>query len=151
MVFAFATAGVGRPGFNMLSNSFDDFYMLGLNLKWNLWDWNKIKTEKKIVDINKDLIESQKQNFELSIQLGLNQLYAEIEKQQSLVTDDPEIIKLRTNVVETAEAQFNNGSLSSSDLVAEMQKLNQAKLNQELHKIALINSKLAYIELLGKL
>lgn len=151
MVFAFATAGLGRPGFNMLSNNFDDFYMIGLNLKWDLWDWNKTRTSKKMVDINKDLIESQKQNFELNIQLGLNQLQAEIEKQKSLVESDPEIIALHTQVLNTAEAQFKNGTLNSTDLIVEMQKLNQAKLNYELHQIGLINSKLMYIELLGKL
>lgn len=151
MLFAFVTAGVGRPGFNMLSNNFDDFYMIGLNLKWDLWDWNKTRTSKKMVDINKDLIESQKQNFELNIQLGLNQLQAEIEKQKSLVESDPEIIALHTQVLNTAEAQFKNGTLNSTDLIVEMQKLNQAKLNYELHQIGLINSKLMYIELLGKL
>lgn len=151
VLFAFATAGVGRPGFNMLSNDFADFYMIGLNMKWDLWDWNKNKNEKKMLDINKELIEIQKQSFELNIQLSLNQLQAEIEKQKALLNNDPEIIALRENVVKTAEAQFKNGTLSSTDYVVELQKLNQAKLNFELHQISLINSQLAYIEILGKL
>lgn len=151
VLFAFATAGVGRPGFNMLSNDFADFYMIGLNMKWDLWDWNKNKNEKKMLDINKELIEIQKQSFELNIQLSLNQLQAEIEKQKALLNNDPEIIALRENVVKTAEAQFENGTLSSTDYVVELQKLNQSKLNFELHQISLINSQLAYIEILGKL
>jgi len=151
MLFAFATAGVGRPGFNMLSNDFDDFYMIGLNLKWDLWDWNKNKNSKKMVDINKELIETQKQSFELNIQMVLNQLMSEIEKQKSLVVNDPKIIELYENMVKTSEAQFNNGTLSSTDYVVELQKLNQAKLNFELHQISLVNSQLAYIETLGKL
>lgn len=151
VLFAFATAGVGRPGFNMLSNDFADFYMIGLNMKWDLWDWNKNKNEKKMLDINKELIEIQKQSFELNIQLSLNQLQAEIEKQKALLNNYPEIIALRENVVKTAEAQFKNGTLSSTDYVVELQKLNQAKLNFELHQISLINSQLAYIEILGKL
>lgn len=151
MLFAFATAGVGRPGFNMLSDDSDDFYMIGLNLKWDLWDWNKNRNEKKMVDINKELIETQKQTFELNIQMALNQLQSEIEKQKALVNTDPEIIALRENVVKTAEAQFKNGTLSTTDYVVELQKLNQAKLNFELHQISLVNSQLAYIETLGKL
>lgn len=151
MLFAFATAGVGRPGFNMLSNDFADFYMIGLNLKWDLWDWNKNKNEKKMVDINKELIETQKQTFELNIQLTLNQLNSEIEKQRALLNSDPEIIALHKNIVKTAEAQFKNGTLRSTDYVVELQKLNQAILNFELHQIGLINSQLTYIEILGKL
>ncbi|RLD37483.1 MAG: hypothetical protein DRI74_06580 [Bacteroidetes bacterium] len=151
MLYAFATAGVGRPGFNMLSDDFEDFYMIGLNLKWSLWDWNKNRKEKKIVDINKELIETQKQAFDLNIQLTLNQLQSEIEKQRALLENDPEIIALRKNVVKTAEAQFKNGTLSSTDYIVEMQKLNQAELNFELHQISLINNQLSYIETLGKL
>jgi len=151
MLYAFATAGVGRPGFNMLSDDFEDFYMIGLNLKWSLWDWNKNRNEKKIVDINKELIETQKQAFDLNIQLTLNQLQSEIEKQRALLENDPEIIALRKNVVKTAEAQFKNGTLSSTDYIVEMQKLNQAELNFELHQISLINNQLSYIETLGKL
>lgn len=151
MLFAFATAGVGRPGFNMLSDDFDDFYMLGLNLKWDIWDWNKTKNDKKMADINKELIETKKQSFELNIQLSLNQLMAEIEKQLALIEKDPEIIALRESVAKTAEAQFKNGTLSITEYVVELQKLIQAKLNYEIHQIGLINSQLAYIELLGKL
>ena len=104
-----------------------------------------------MVDINKELIETQKQTFELNIQMALNQLQSEIEKQKALVNIDPEIIALRENVVKTAEAQFKNGTLSTTDYVVELQKLNQAKLSFELHQISLVNSQLAYIETLGKL
>lgn len=151
MLFAFATAGFGRPGFNVLSNDFDDFYMLGFSLSWKVWDWKKNKNELKMMDINKALIETQKETFNMNIQLGLNQLQAEIDNQLSLLNNDPEIIQLHQNIVKTAEAQFKNGTLSTTDYVVELQKLNQAKLNFELHRITLVNSKLAYIELLGKL
>ena len=36
-----------------------------------------------MVNINKELIETQKQTFELNIQLALNQLKSEIEKQKA--------------------------------------------------------------------
>lgn len=151
MLFAFANAGYGRPGYNMLSNGFDQMYLLGVNLKWDLWNWNKTKKQKEIADINKQLIETKKQSFELNIQLGLNQLMAEIEKQKELLSQDPELIALHKNVVKTTEAQFKNGTITSIAYVLELQKLKQARLNYELHQISLVNSQLSYIELLGKL
>jgi outer membrane protein TolC len=151
MVLAFATAGYGRPGFNLLSNNFADFYMFGLNLKWDLWDWNQNRTEKKILDINSQLIETQKQSFDLNIQLAVNQIQVEIENQKAQLKKDPEIIALRANVLKTAEAQFKNGNITGTDYIVELQKMNQAKLNFELHQIALINSQLKYMEILGKL
>ena len=151
MLFAFATAGLGKPGLNMLSNQFDDFYMVGLNLKWDLWDWNKTKKDKKMVDISKAIIETQKQAFEMNIQLGILQIQSEIDKHNALIIDDPKIIVLRENILQAAEAQFRNGSIRSSDYVMELQKLTQAKLNYEIHKITLLSAQLAYTEILGKL
>jgi len=150
-LFAFATAGLGKPGLNMLSNQFDDFYMVGLNLKWDLWDWNKTKKDKKMVDISKAIIETQKQAFEMNIKLGILQIQSEIDKQNDLIKDDPEIIVLREHLLQTAEAQFKNGSIRSSDYVMELQNLTQAKLNYEIHKITLLSAQLAYTEILGKL
>jgi outer membrane protein TolC len=60
---AFAQGGYGNPGLNMLDNSFDTFYMAGLRLKWNLFDWEKSKTEKQSLEINKEIVNSQKETF----------------------------------------------------------------------------------------
>lgn len=150
-LFAFASGGIGRPGLNMLSNNLDDFFLAGINLQWNLWDWNKTRNDKKRVDINKEIIETQKQAFELNVQMGLNQIMADIKNEQNLINQDPEILSLQENVTKTAEAQFKNGTLKSSDYVLELQKLKQVRLNNQLHRISLLNSQLAYIEMLGKL
>ncbi len=125
--------------------------MFGLSLKWDLWDWNQNRTEMKILDINSQLIETQKQSFDLNIQLAVNQIQVEIENQKAQLKKDPEIIALRANVLKTAEAQFKNGNITGTDYIVELQKMNQAKLNFELHQIALINSQLTYMEILGKL
>ena len=41
-------AGYGNPGLNMLDNSFQPFYVVGLKANWNVFDWGKTKTDKKI-------------------------------------------------------------------------------------------------------
>ena len=35
-----ATGGYGNPGLNMLDNSFQTFYTVGVKLYWNVFDWN---------------------------------------------------------------------------------------------------------------
>jgi hypothetical protein len=40
-VFAFAQAGYGRPGLNMMSNEFEPYAIVGAKLVWTPWEWNK--------------------------------------------------------------------------------------------------------------
>ena len=53
---AFGQAGYGRPGYDMLKNSFDDFYMLGARLSWNFFDWNRTRKDKEILDLQHEII-----------------------------------------------------------------------------------------------
>ncbi len=58
-LWAYGQAGYGRPGFNMLLNEFDDFYIIGAKLSWNFYNWNKTRNEKSILDLQKEYRDSQ--------------------------------------------------------------------------------------------
>jgi outer membrane protein TolC len=151
MISAFATGGYGRPGFNYLSDDFDDFLMVGVNLKWKILNWNKFNNKKKILDLNIQMIETQKKDFETNIQIILNQIQAEIDKIDSRIQSDPELIRLRKNVADNSSNQLNQGVITSSIYIDDLEKLNQAKINMKIHEIQLINTKLDYLNILGKL
>jgi len=151
MVSAFASGGYGRPGFNYLSNDFDSFLMVGINFKWNILNWNKFNNQKKILDLNIQVIETQKKDFNLNIQVALNQLRSEVKKYQNQLNNDPEMIRLRQNVADNASHQLSQGLITSSAYIDDLEKLSQAKINMKIHEIQLINYKLDYLNILGKL
>lgn len=135
---AFAQGGYGNPGLNMLDDSFTTFYITGLRLNWNVFDWNKNKTEKKSLQINKDIIDTQKETFELKNNLELTNLQSEIDKMEELITYDAAIIPLREKMVKSAESQLKNGVITSSAYITEFTNLHEAKSNLALHKIQLL-------------
>ena len=59
----FAQAGYGNPGLNMLNNSFEAFYLAGLKLNWNVFDWNKSKSEKEAIEVAKQIVGTEKESF----------------------------------------------------------------------------------------
>ena len=77
-VNAFAQGGYGNPALNMLNNSFETFYMAGIRLNWTLFDWNKTKKEKEALEISKQLIETEKETFELNLNSQLQEINFEI-------------------------------------------------------------------------
>jgi outer membrane protein TolC len=150
-LYAFGQAGYGRPGLNMLSNDFTPWWLVGAKLTWNIWNWNLSKNEKKIYDIQNDIIGTQKETFEKNLRIEAASDLAEIEKLGELLQKDEEIIALRTRITHMASSQLENGVITSSDYIARLNEETQAKLALELHRIQLVKAKITYLFTLGKL
>jgi outer membrane protein TolC len=141
---AFGQAGYGNPGLNMLNNSFQDFYVVGLKMHWNVLDWNKSKTEKQALDIAKEVVNTEKETFELNNQMQLNELETEMQKMQNIIETDLEIIALRENIIKVSDAQLKNGVITSSEYLVELTNLFDAKSNKNIHQTQLELTKVNY-------
>jgi outer membrane protein TolC len=151
MVYAFGTAGYGRPGFNYLSNEFEPFYMVGIGMNWKIWTWQANKREKQILDLNQKIIETQKTTFSSNLQRTINSYLAEMQKLESLIQQDKEIVRLQKSIAQSSENLFKNGVITSSQWVDELQKVNQYELNEQAHllKLSLVNVNYSWV--LGRL
>lgn len=146
---AFGQAGYGNPGLNMLNNSFDDFYMVGLKLNWNVFDWNKSKSEKQALDIAKEIVTTEKETFDTNNQMQLNELKSEISKLETIIKTDSQIILLRDKVVQSSDSQMRNGVITTSEYVTELNQLFDAKTNQKVHQTQLELAKINYQTIKG--
>ena len=146
---AFGQAGYGNPGLNMLNNSFEDFYIVGLKLNWNVLDWNKSKTDKQALDIAKEIVTTEKETFETNNQMQLNELQSEISKIEIIIKTDSQIIHLREKVVQSFDSQLQNGVITSSDYITELNQLFDAKTNQKVHQTQLELAKINYQTIKG--
>ena len=146
---AFGQAGYGNPGLNMLDNSFQPFYMVGVRANWNVFDWNKTKSEKQALSISKEIVNSEKETFQLNIQMQLQEFENEIIKQEEILKTDAEIIDLRTYVLKSSDAQLKNGVITSSEYIIEFTNLYEAKANQKVHEIQLELAKANYLIVKG--
>ncbi|MEO9571734.1 MAG: TolC family protein [Polaribacter sp.] len=145
----FATGGYGNPGLNMLDNSFQTFYTVGVKLHWNVFDWNTNKKKKEVVAINKDFIENETEVFKLNTNIELNKQQKEIEKISAFINSDIEIIKLRKKVLNTLESQLKNGVITSSVYVTEFTNLFEAENTLLKHRIQIELAKANYNTIKG--
>lgn len=148
-VKAFAQAGYGNPGLNMLDNSFQTFYMVGLKANWNVFDWNKSKTDKEILAISENMVSSEKETFLLNNNLQLQEINHEVQKLEEIMTSDSEIIDLRNSVLKSSDAQLKNGVITASDYLVEFTQLYEAKINYKLHEIQLLLAQANYKTIQG--
>jgi outer membrane protein TolC len=137
---AFVQGGYGKPGLNMLKNEFSPYYIGGIRLSWNLSNLYTKKNDYQLVALSKSGVEVQKEAFLYNSSLQMTQQRNEVEKYRQLIENDDEIIRLRSNIKQSAEAKVANGTLTVSDLVREINAENLARQNKALHETQLLIS-----------
>jgi outer membrane protein TolC len=134
----FVQSGYGKPALNMLNPDLDFYYIGGLRLSWNLSNFYTFKKDKKMLLINQDLVEVQRQTFLFNTQLSLAQQQSEESKLEELIKSDEEIIALRSSIKATANTQLENGTITAIDYVSYVNAEDQARQNQLLHQVQLL-------------
>ncbi|MBW4362631.1 TolC family protein [Flavobacterium taihuense] len=146
---AFGIAGYGNPGLNMIENSFEPIFMVGLKANWNVFDWNKSKSEKEALTVSADIIATEKETFLLNNNIQLQEINAEIQKSEANIATDTDIITLREYVEKSASSQLKNGVITASEYLIEFTNLYEAKNSQKIHEIQLELAKANYQVAIG--
>jgi len=150
-LWAFGQFGFGRPGYNFLSSDIAPMVLLGAKLTWNPWNWNANKNEKKIFDIQGDILKNQQETFDKNLRVSTRKNVTDIEKLTDLLIKDQEIIELRSGITQTASAQLTNGVITTSDYILRVNDETHARMGLEIHKLQLIKAKISYLYNIGKL
>ena len=149
--YGFATLGYGNPpGNNFFRDEFAPYYILGAGVKWNIFDWNKAKTDKQIVGLQHVLIENRQNDLTDNLNRMLEAKSAEIESLSSLIEADLELISLRKRITSSAESQYENGTITATELLNEINSEKQVLINYEIHRINLAMAQADYYNISGK-
>ena len=140
VIGAFAQGGYGKPALNMFQNKFNPYFIGGVSLSWNFGSLYTFKNEKKSIEQQKIAIDSQRETFLHNLNMQLPQQQNEIEKYRRTMLDDNEIISLRTQIKNAAEAKVENGTMTVSDLLQEINALEIARQAKSLHEIQYLMS-----------
>ncbi|QEN06471.1 TolC family protein [Oceanispirochaeta crateris] len=132
---AYVQGGFGRPGLNMLENSFSPFYITGITLEWSLDSFYSRGSELKSIEIEKQKVNSQLETFLYNIELQIKDQISELERLEQLIEMDSQIISFRREIKEDAEIQLENGTITVSDLLKVINEENMASQKKSLHEI----------------
>ena len=149
--FGFATLGYGNPpGNNFFRDEFAPYYILGAGIKWNIFDWNKAKTEKQIIGLQHVIIENRQTDLTDNLSRMLEAKMAEISSLSVLLDTDLELISLRKRITASAESQYENGTITATELLNEITVEKQVLINHEIHRINLAMAQADYYNISGK-
>ncbi len=148
----FGTYGYGKPpGNDFFTDEFDDYYVIGAGLTWNIFDWNSTRRSKEALQARQNIIDAKRADFERMIRVSMHNARAEINRLDALLKSDAKLIELRRKVAAAASSQLQNGVISATDYLTELNAERQARINLELHKIQLVQAKVDYLTISGQM
>ncbi|MBU8881672.1 TolC family protein [Kaistella sp. DKR-2] len=131
---AFFQGGYGKPGFNMLKNEFDVFYIGGVRLQIPISEFYTKKNDLALLNTQQQDLEIQKENFLFNQNFSTVQNNSDLEKLQQLITKDDDLILLRQSIKKASLAQLENGVITTSDYLREVNAEELARLQKVLHE-----------------
>lgn len=139
-IAAFAQGGYGKPALNMFNQDPDFFAIVGLRLNWNIGNFYTKSNNSHQIEINKQLLESNRNTFLFNTNLQIEGQLTEIERLEKLLASDKQIIALREKIKETSKYKMENGVMSVNDYIKEVNATDLSKQNEILHRIQLLMS-----------
>ena len=130
--------GIGRPGLNILENTFQPYWTAGVKMSWDIGALYTRKDEKRKLDAQMRKIESDRETFLFNTGLDAVQKRSEIDKAKALLEKDRKIIALRESIRASGEEQYRNGVITMNDLMSRIDDEYNAKVAESIHRIQLL-------------
>ena len=132
----FAQGGLGRPNpFNFFETGFQPFGLIGIRALWTPLDWGNRQREHQVLALQAQSISAQRLAFDQRLAASTAKDRADIGKAQALLGQDDAIIALQDDIVRRAEAQVQNGVMTTTDYLAQLNLLTQSRLTRKTHEI----------------
>jgi outer membrane protein TolC len=139
----------GRPGPNFINQELRAFGSAGINVRWNISTLYGLSREKSRYELNKDLIQIQREAFLLNTTLTSINYEKQIEAMNELILKDAQIIEKRAAISKVYSTQLDNGKITVSQYLFQLNEEMTAKLNQKIHEIKRMNAQSMYFTTMG--
>ena len=135
---AFLQGGVGQPNpFNFMNTDWDLFYIGGIKFRWEIFDFNRNKYNKELLHIKKMELHQRRSFLESSKSRELMSKRADLDQKKAQLSLDREGVQLQESICRLAETQYEEGVLTASLYLDEINKLNNMKIMVGLRELQL--------------
>ena len=132
---AFGRVGYGRPGLNMLSSSFDAYWLGGVQVQWSPWNWGTTDRDRQALEIQRQIVATNEASFTESLQRGIRQAIATIAGLDSSLVLDDEIVALRERIEAETRVKLNEGVATAADYADRSTDVLSARLTRIQHRV----------------
>lgn len=138
----FAQGYYGYPGYDQFDAMFNRTWklngMIGVRLSWNIGALYTRKNDRAKLATRRNLVNTARETFLFNNRLLEIQQTDGISKYRRLITDDREIVSLRSDVRRAAESKLEHGIIDTNNLLQEITRENQSRIDLSTHTILML-------------
>jgi outer membrane protein TolC len=146
---AFGRVGYGNPGLNPLNEGFDSYYIAGLEVKWSPWNWGSTGREQEALTLQRDILTAEEETFTSSLTRATQNDIANMDRLDSTLVLDEQIVLLRERVERETRIRFQEGVITASEYLDRNTEVLQARLARATHRIEQIQARARFLTTLG--
>ena len=140
----FAQGYYGYPGYDMFADMFGRKWSLngivGLRLTWDIGRLYTLKNDRRKLDVSRRMVAVEQEAFLFGSRLQSAQESGAVEQYRQMMAEDEGIIALRASVRQAAEEKLAHGVIGVNDLLQEITRENQARIERSAHEIEMLKS-----------
>lgn len=148
-VSAFGRAGYGQPGLNPLNDSFDSYWLAGVQLQWTPFDWGAGARDREVLALQRRVVEADERAFAEQLRRAVVLDLATVERLEAVVESDDEIIALRERIAAETRARYAEGAVTSAEYVDRQTDVLGARINRAIHRTELAQARARVLTTLG--
>ena len=151
VLYAFGQTGYGKPGYNMMSEEWDYYYMVGAGLRWNIWDWNNNNRDRQVIEQQQHILRNQRATFDKEIESLKVQEEAKMEQFRKSMELEEQVLELQEDISEHAATKLANGTITATEYITELNKESMARINLATHQVKLMQSIANFLTIQGNM
>lgn len=148
-VSAYARAGYGRPGLNPLNDTFDAYWLAGMQLQWSPWNWGATTRGREVLALQRQILLSEERAFTDGLRRGVTQDLATIDRLAATLASDDEIVALRERIATETRVRFGEGVVTAAEYVDRQTDVLGARVSRALHRVELAQARARFLTTLG--
>lgn len=124
-----------RPGVDFGTSQIENILVGGLSLNWSIGELYKNSNNKKLTEVNLSKVNLQRETFLFNTNLSLLQVGNELQKYESLITQDKEVLALKSSIRQSYDTKYENGVSTMSELLDKVNDESLARQQLVIHEL----------------
>jgi outer membrane protein TolC len=116
---------------------------VGARLSWNIWDWRQNSRQRQVKQLERQKVAAQEESFNRQVDVQLARIDASISRYEKALERDSQIVDLRRQITQSSKSKLENGVITSSDYISDLNLLTRARINRERHRIELVKARIS--------
>jgi outer membrane protein TolC len=142
---AFAQAGVGYPNqLNFFDTEVSPYGIIGLNFSWKIVDWKKEELSKELLTLQTLQLQNEQATFEFNLESQTANYLATIDRLERQIEHDEQVAQLQADILQQLAAQLDEGVITSSDYIIQLNAELMARQNLSIHQTELRKTQLEF-------